>query len=142
MLFWKAFLASEESLDAVEERIAAIRYQMTRFLESEAPLVAWSERLKHVECSNMRFGLDCIQSISSQMDKTRFSRQLEGWLKAFEPRLSNIRVEAYEHDEGSNLINFSVLAHLNTEQGRHALVFDSNISLANQKADVGEQEFV
>ena len=135
-------MAHETSRDVVDEQIASIRDQLTRFLESEAPLVAWPERLKQVECSNMRFGLDCIHSISSQMDKTRFSRQLEGWLKAFEPRLSNIRVEAYEHDERSNLINFSVSAHLNTERGRHALVFDSNISLANQKADVGEQEFV
>jgi len=142
MVFWKTFLAREPVGNGHEALVAAVRYQLTRLLESEAPLTLLPPRLAQVERSNMRFGLDCLQSISSQMDRDRFARQLEGWIKSFEPRLSDVRVEVYERDEANNAINFSLVARLKTERGTHALVFDSNMSLIDQKVDMEGQDLV
>ncbi|GGB82425.1 hypothetical protein GCM10011352_05310 [Marinobacterium zhoushanense] len=142
MVFWQTFLADEPVADQYEALVASVRYQLKQLLESEAPLTTLPAKLAQVERSNMRFGLDCLQSISSRMDKDQFARQLESWIKAFEPRLSDVRVEVYERDETNNAINFSLVARLKTDRGQHALVFDSNLSLVDQKVDIEGQDLV
>ncbi|MBY4677081.1 type VI secretion system baseplate subunit TssE [Marinobacterium arenosum] len=142
MVFWNTFLAEAPVADEHEALVASVRYQLSRLLESEAPLTTLPAKLAQVERSNMRFGLDCLQSISSQMDKDQFARQLESWIKSFEPRLVDVSVEVYERDETNNAINFSLLARLKTDRGLHALVFDSNMNLADQKVDMEGQDLV
>ena len=142
MVFWQTFLAREPVGNEHEALVASVRYQLTRLLESEAPLTQLPAKLTQVERSNMRFGLDCLQSVSSQMDKDKFARRLESWIKAFEPRLSEVRVEVYERGEASNTINFSLLARLKTERGSHALVFDSHMNLSDHRVDMEGQDLV
>lgn len=142
MVFWQTFLARAPVGNEHEALVESVRYQLSRLLESEAPLTRLPAKLTQVERSNMRFGLDCLQSIGSQMDKDKFARQLESWIKAFEPRLSDVRVEVYERDESNNAINFSLLARLKTERGLHALVFDSHLSLTDLKVDMEGQDLV
>lgn len=142
MIFWKTFLAEQDKEDDVDSLIAAVEYQLTQLLSSEAPLMEISSRFKEVDASNLRFGLDNLQSISSQMNRDEFAGQVEKWVKAFEPRLAEVSVEVYERDEQRNRINFSLVARLKTQTGSRALMFDSNINLADQKVEVEGQDLV
>ncbi|MEH6651224.1 MAG: type VI secretion system baseplate subunit TssE [Motiliproteus sp.] len=142
MLFWKTFLAGERYDDDHSALVASVQYQLTRLLESEAPLVDLPPKLGQVEHSNMRFGLDCLQSIRSQQDPQQLTHRIEEWIKAFEPRLSSVTVELFEPEEQSNALHFSLLANLTTAQGTRTLEFDSKINRADQKLDIKGQEFV
>ncbi|WP_027858906.1 type VI secretion system baseplate subunit TssE [Marinobacterium jannaschii] len=142
MVFWQAFLAEKHYGDPQDALVASVQYQLTRLLNSEAPLMKLPPQLQQVEGSNLRFGLDSLQTISSQMNNEQFARQLEDWVKAFEPRLAAVQVEVHAREEHKNRVSFSLLARLKTERGSHALVFDSSISLAGQKVEMEGQEIV
>lgn len=142
MIFWQAFLADKPSRDQEEALVASVEYQLERLLNSEAPLMSLDSRYKEVEASNLRFGLDSLQTISSQMDNDQFARKLENWVKAFEPRLSDVSVEVHERDEHKNRVSFSLLARLVTDRGTHALMFDSSIDVAGQKVAMEGQQIV
>lgn len=141
MIFWKTFLQAE-GVSHHDETLEAIRYQLTVLLNSEAPMLSLPKNLKQVEKSTVRFGLDSIYSISSQMDNDQFSRSMEGWIRDFEPRLSDVHVDIEEIETHKNIISFSLMARVSTETGNHALMFDSNICLANQTVSLEGQEVV
>lgn len=90
----------------------------------------------------MRFGLDSMYSISSQLDHDQFARSVEQWVRSFEPRLSEISVFLEDSDPRKNMICFSLMAKLKTPNGNHVFLFDSNISLSNQIASLEGQEVV
>ncbi|MFC6670682.1 type VI secretion system baseplate subunit TssE [Marinobacterium aestuariivivens] len=142
MLFWKTFLADEDVGDDHDALVASVRHQLGCLLESEAPLCTLPNRLPEVARSNLRFGLDCLQSLSSQMEPDRFAHQLEAWVRAFEPRLTEVRVEVYERDELNNAVSFSLLAKLKTDRGPQALVFDSRLNLRDLRVRMETQDLV
>ncbi len=145
MIFWRAFLSKKNYDDPREELIESVRYHLVRLLESEAPLVSLSPKLVECEKSSFRFGIENIQSISSQMDMEQFSSQIENWVKVFEPRLSEVITEVFERDDESNSIDFSLTVRLNddriTNEKERELAFDSRISLAHQQISMEEQDF-
>ena len=142
MAFWKTFLAARVPDNAHEALVSAVEYQLSCLLNSEAPLMSLPAKLQEVEKSNLRFGLDNLHSISSLMDKEAFSRQVEKWVMAFEPRLSAVTVEVYQRDAQRNRISFSLLAQLKTERGLHTLTFDSSINLTDQRVEIEGQDLV
>lgn len=141
MMFWKTFLADEQDRIG-DDLLASVRSQLTHLLNSEAPLLPISHPYQESLHSNYRFGLDSLHTISSQMDHEQFARQLEDWINTFEPRLQNVAVEVVEGDASRNVISFSVMAKVKTETGVHALLFDSNLNLGNQKVQMEGQEIV
>ena len=136
MIFWQTFLSPQETGDLQQ----AVKHNLATLLSSEAPLLALSERLDQVESSNLRFGVDCLHSISSQVDKHRFARQLEQLISAFEPRLVKVQIEVYDVDEKRNCLQFSLLATLDDPAGQQTMVFDSNINLASQRVAIEGQD--
>lgn len=140
MIFWNTFLKSEGTVG--DEMLEAIRYQLTALLNSEAPMKSLPKGFKEIEASNMRFGLDSVYSISSQMDKDQFARSVEHWVRAFEPRLAEVSVFIEESDPRKNMICFSLMAKIKTPNGNHVFLFDSNISLSDQVAKLEGQEVV
>ncbi len=142
MSFWESFLADQDYQDEHQALLASVQHQLTCLLESEAPLLPFGERLPELDSSNLRYGVDCLQSISSQINKDQLASKLANWIKAFEPRLKSVSVEVFDRKAQSNSIEFSLLATLQTGDTLHSLVFDSNISLANQKVDLEGQDIV
>ncbi|MCZ2720861.1 type VI secretion system baseplate subunit TssE [Marinomonas sp. 15G1-11] len=140
MIFWKAFLKSDQNKG--DEILESIRYQLSTLLNSEAPMIGFSKGFREVDASNMRFGLDSSYSISSQMDKDQFARSIESWVRSFEPRLNDVSVFMEESDPRKNVICFSLMAKVKTENGNHVFLFDSNISLSDQVANLEGQEVV
>ena len=145
MIFWRAFLAKKTYDDPRQELIESVRYHLTRLLETEAPLVALSPKLVECETSSFRFGIENIQTISSQMDKDQFANQVENWIKTFEPRLSDVVTEVFERNDDSNAIDFSLSVRLNDErienEKERELSFESRLSLAHQQISMEEQDF-
>lgn len=142
MSFWNAFLNKEQSMDRSDELVRSVEYQLSALFGSEAPLTPVSHRFKQVRQSNFCYGLESIQSISSQMNQDEFTRYVRKLVQAFEPRLSQVSVEVFERDETRNRINFSLTAQLNTRQGTRIVEFDSNISLADQGTEIEGQDIV
>ncbi len=142
MSFWNAFLNKEQGTERSDELVRSVEYQLCALFGSEAPLMPVSHRFKQVRQSNFCYGLESIQSISSQMDKDEFTRYVRKLVQAFEPRLSQVSVEVFERDETRNRINFSLTAQLNTHQGTRIVEFDSNISLADQGTEIEGQDIV
>ncbi|WP_191601247.1 type VI secretion system baseplate subunit TssE [Marinomonas algicola] len=140
MIFWNAFLRDEQSRG--DDVLESIRYQLSTLLNSEAPMMTFAKGFKEVEASNIRFGLDSSYSISSQMDKDQFARSVESWVRSFEPRLSEVSVFVEESDPLKNVICFSLMAKVKTANGNHVFLFDSNISLSDQVANLEGQEVV
>lgn len=142
MSFWQSFLAEQDYADEHQALLDSVQHQLTCLLESEAPLLALGERLPELESSNLRYGVDCLQSISSQINKDQLASKLAAWIRAFEPRLQSVSVEVFDRKAQSNSIEFSLVATLQAGDTKHSLVFDSNISLANQKVDLEGQDIV
>lgn len=139
MSFWGTFIDKGASGDSLLE---SVRYQLNVLLNSEAPMRALPEGFEQVEASNFCFGLDSAYSISSQMNKDQFSRSLEKWVRTFEPRLSDVSVFVEETDPSKNVMCFSLMAKIETENGSHMFLFDSSISLSSQMAKMEGQEVV
>lgn len=139
MSFWSTFIHPEPVQD---ELLESIRYQLNVLMNSEAPMRKLPDGYQEIAKSNYCFGLDSIYSISSQVNKDQFARSLEKLVRAFEPRLSAVSVVIEESDPSQNIINFSLMAKVETEQGSHTFLFDSNISLMNQVAKMEGQEVV
>ncbi|MCJ8340200.1 MAG: type VI secretion system baseplate subunit TssE [Pseudomonadales bacterium] len=142
MNFWQAFLSDQSRPQGVAEQVAAVQYQLCALFSSEAPLVKVAPQFKQVQSSNLCFGLNDFQTLSNQTDPAVFARQVEHWIKSFEPRLTMINVEVLDRDEQHNRISFSVEAQLLTDRGSQELTFDSSIDLSKQQAQLQEQEFV
>ncbi|ADZ90059.1 type VI secretion system baseplate subunit TssE [Marinomonas mediterranea] len=139
MSFWGTFIDQGASNDSLLE---SIRYQLTSLLNSEAPMRALPEGFDEVKSSNFSFGLDSAHSISSQINHDQFSRSLEKWIKTFEPRLTDVSVFIEESNPSKNIMSFSLMAKVDTGDGSHVFLFDSNISLSNQVARMEGQEVV
>ena len=79
------------------------------------------------------------------MDKDQFANQVENWIKAFEPRLSEVITEVFERDDDTNAIDFSLSVRLNDErienEKERELSFESRLSLAHQQIRMEEQDF-
>lgn len=142
MIFWRTFLRDEEQVDKASDIVSAIEYQLQVLLSSEAPLRFTPKQYQHVRQSNLCFGLDNFQSVSGQMDSMSFARQIEYWIKLFEPRLQAVTVEMQPRNELRNQIGFSVQAQLLDEGRLHELAFNSHINLTSQQAELEEQGFV
>lgn len=142
MIFWKAFIKDEDQKDSSADIVNAVEHQLSVLFSSEAPLRVVKSQFVHARKSNLCFGLDNFQTLSGHIDPTSFARQVEYWIKLYEPRLENINVEVFTRDEMNNRINFSIEAQLRSSTGVHDLTFSSNINLTNQKAQIEEQDFV
>ena len=141
MMFWKTFL-NQDGDQIGDDLLASVRAQLTHLLNSEAPLYPIANVFRETLHSNFRYGLDSLHTVSSQMDQDQFARQLEGWIRTFEPRLTNVAVEVVEGDASRNVITFSVMAKVKTDTGEHALLFDSSLNLGDQKVQMEGQEIV
>ncbi|TDO98033.1 type VI secretion system baseplate subunit TssE [Marinomonas balearica] len=139
MSFWGTFIDKGASNDSLLE---SIRYQLTSLLNSEAPMRFLPEGFSEVAASNFSFGLDSAHSISSQINHDQFARSLEKWIRTFEPRLTDVSVFIEESDPTKNIMSFSLMAKVDTGAGSHVFLFDSNISLSNQVANMEGQEVV
>jgi type VI secretion system lysozyme-like protein len=142
MSFWQTFIHGSESPRSAPDLLAAIEYQMAALLSCEAPLRSVAKQYREVRQSNMCFGLDNFQSASGHMDSESFARQMGYWIKLFEPRLKNVKVEVHPRDEKRNQIAFSVQAELVSEGEVHELNFNSKMNLSSQKAELEEDSFV
>lgn len=152
MMFWKTFVkkpnpkttgsVGSPNANAGDELLDAIHYQLTALLNSEAPMRLVSNSFPETQRSLYCFGLDNSQSLSSQVDQDQFSRSLERMIKAFEPRLSEVSVFVQEGDKSKNAICFSIMAKVETVNGEHVFLFDSNISLSSQSTTMEGQEIV
>lgn len=142
MSFWNAFLNKKHCTDNTDELIQSVEYQLCALFSSEAPLTPISHRFIQARQSNHCYGLESIQSISSQMHQDEFTRYIRKLVHAFEPRLTQVNVEVFERDEKNNRINFSLTAQLNTQMGTRIVEFDSNINLADQGTEIEGQDIV
>ncbi|MGF1681924.1 type VI secretion system baseplate subunit TssE [Photobacterium minamisatsumaniensis] len=147
MSFWRTFIDQREAsngqkTNSDDELLESIRYQLTVLLNSEAPMRTLPKQFKEVQLSNFSFGLDAAYSVSSQVNKEQFSRSLEKWVRAFEPRLSEVSVFVNESDPHKNVMKFSLMARVNIPNGEHVFLFDSSISLSSQTAKMEGQEIV
>ena len=140
MSFWGTFIAKNHGNE--EDLLESIRYQLTVLLNSEAPMRVLPKQFKEVQLSNFSFGLDAAYSVSSQVNKEQFSRSLEKWVRAFEPRLSEVSVFVKESDPSKNIMKFSLMAKVDVKNGEHVFLFDSSISLSSQSAKMEGQEVV
>ncbi|MGF1734183.1 type VI secretion system baseplate subunit TssE [Photobacterium satsumensis] len=140
MSFWGTFIAKQKGNE--EQLLESIRYQLTVLLNSEAPMRVLPKQFKEVQLSNFSFGLDAAYSVSSQVNKEQFSRSLEKWVSAFEPRLSEVSVFVKESDPSKNIMKFSLMAKVDVKNGEHVFLFDSSISLSSQSAKMEGQEVV
>lgn len=140
MSFWGTFIAKQNGNE--EQLLESIRYQLTVLLNSEAPMRVLPKQFKEVQLSNFSFGLDAAYSVSSQVNKEQFSRSLEKWVSAFEPRLSEVSVFVKESDPSKNIMKFSLMAKVDVKNGEHVFLFDSSISLSSQSAKMEGQEVV
>jgi type VI secretion system lysozyme-like protein len=131
-----------EASSTTPDLIAAIEYQLAALLSCEAPLRPIAKQYREVAHSNMCFGLDNFQSASGHMDSESFARQMGYWIKLFEPRLQNIKVEVHPRDEKHNQITFSIQAELVSEGEMHELNFNSKMNLSSQKTELEEDSFV
>ncbi|MGB1239853.1 MAG: type VI secretion system baseplate subunit TssE [Pseudomonadales bacterium] len=141
MIFWQAFMRGDGPV-AQSPLVAAIEQQLVTLFSSEAPLTLIAKQYREVQRSNLCFGLDNLQSVSSQMDSASFARQLEHWIKLYEPRLSAVNVEVRPKDERRNRIEFSVQAQVVSEGQTHELQFSSRMNLTSQLAELEENSFV
>ena len=140
MSFWGTFIAKQNGNE--DDLLESIRYQFTVLLNSEAPMRVLPKQYKEVQLSNFSFGLDAAYSVSSQVNKEQFSRSLEKWVRAFEPRLSEVSVFVKESDPSKNVMKFSLMAKVDVQNGEHVFLFDSSISLSSQSAKMEGQEVV
>lgn len=140
MSFWGTFIAKQNGNE--DDLLESIRYQLTVLLNSEAPMRVLPKQYKEVQLSNFSFGLDAAYSVSSQVNKEQFSRSLEKWVRAFEPRLSEVSVFVKESDPSKNIMKFSLMAKVDVKNGEHVFLFDSSISLSSQSAKMEGQEVV
>lgn len=140
MSFWGTFIAKQNGNE--DNLLESIRYQLTVLLNSEAPMRVLPKQYKEVQLSNFSFGLDAAYSVSSQVNKEQFSRSLEKWVRAFEPRLSEVSVFVKESDPSKNIMKFSLMAKVDVQNGEHVFLFDSSISLSSQSAKMEGQEVV
>ncbi|MBC7004890.1 type VI secretion system baseplate subunit TssE [Photobacterium sp. BZF1] len=140
MSFWGTFIAKQNGNE--DDLLESIRYQLTVLLNSEAPMRVLPKQFKEVQLSNFSFGLDAAYSVSSQVNKEQFSRSLEKWVRAFEPRLSEVSVFVKESDPSKNIMKFSLMAKVDVQNGEHVFLFDSSISLSSQSAKMEGQEVV
>ncbi|MBY5947679.1 type VI secretion system baseplate subunit TssE [Photobacterium rosenbergii] len=140
MSFWGTFIAKQNGNE--DDLLESIRYQLTVLLNSEAPMRVLPKQYKEVQLSNFSFGLDAAYSVSSQVNKEQFSRSLEKWVRAFEPRLSEVSVFVKESDPSKNIMKFSLMAKVDVQNGEHVFLFDSSISLSSQSAKMEGQEVV
>ena len=140
MSFWGTFIAKQNGNE--DDLLESIRYQLTVLLNSEAPMRVLPKQYKEVQLSNFSFGLDAAYSVSSQVNKEQFSRSLEKWVRAFEPRLSEVSVFVKESDPSKNVMKFSLMAKVDVQNGEHVFLFDSSISLSSQSAKMEGQEVV
>ena len=140
MTFWGTFIAKQNGNE--DDLLESIRYQLTVLLNSEAPMRVLPKQYKEVQLSNFSFGLDAAYSVSSQVNKEQFSRSLEKWVRAFEPRLSEVSVFVKESDPSKNVMKFSLMAKVDVQNGEHVFLFDSSISLSSQSAKMEGQEVV
>ena len=141
MSFWSTFIDQRETTSD-DDLLESVRYQLTALLNSEAPMRTLPKPFTEVQLSNFSFGLDTAYSVSSQVNKEQFSRSLEKWVRAFEPRLSEVSVFVNETDPSKNVMSFSLMAKVETSSGNHVFLFDSDISLSSQTAKMEGQEVV
>ncbi|NLS11779.1 type VI secretion system baseplate subunit TssE [Vibrio sp. SM6] len=142
MAFWNTFIRSRQSPNDADALLGAVHYQLTQLLNAEAPMREVSSAFPQAQGSLLCFGLESNQSVSSQIDQDQFSRALERLITAFEPRLSDVSVVVQESDGETNAILFSIMAKVDTPNGPHLFLFDSNLNLSTQQTTMEGQEIV
>lgn len=97
---------------------ASIRHDIQLLLNTRRPPSELTEGFVHLPASILNYGLtDYAFSKMEAEQRREAARHIEEVLTKFEPRLTAIRVESLEPEEGRTLVRFNIFARIRGPNG-------------------------